>query len=105
MSKVGSLRQQAQSPAADSPERIAQGRESVERLHEALTRLPADQVQVFCLRYFEQMSNQEIAAVLTTNANRVGVCCSAHAILCEKPSTRTDTGQLTGRGENRDTRP
>ncbi len=71
--EVGPLRQQAQSPAADSPERIAQGRESIERLHEALTRLPADQVQVFCLRYFEQMSNQEIAALLTTNANRVGV--------------------------------
>ena len=71
--ELGPLPQQAQSPAADSPERIAQGRESIERLHEALTRLPADQVQVFCLRYFEQMSNQEIAALLTTNANRVGV--------------------------------
>jgi RNA polymerase sigma-70 factor (ECF subfamily) len=71
--EAGPVRQQLQSPAADSPPRIAQGRESIERLHEALTRLPADQAQVFCLRYFEQMSNKEIAALLTTNANRVGV--------------------------------
>ena len=71
--EAGPVRQQAQSPATDSPPRIAQGRESIELLHEALTRLPADQAQVFCLRYFEQMSNQEIAALLTTNANRVGV--------------------------------
>jgi RNA polymerase sigma-70 factor (ECF subfamily) len=68
----GPVRQQALL-AVDSPERIAQGRESIERLYEALTRLPADQAQVFCLRYFEQMSNQEIATLLTTNANRVGV--------------------------------
>lgn len=67
------VRQQAQSLAADSPLRIAQGRELIERLHEALTRLPAEQAEVFCLRYFEQMSNQEIAAQLATNANRVGV--------------------------------
>jgi RNA polymerase sigma-70 factor, ECF subfamily len=43
------------------------------RLRQALMHLPADQAEVFCLRYFEQLSNQEIALQLTINANHVGV--------------------------------
>jgi RNA polymerase sigma-70 factor, ECF subfamily len=58
---------------AASPQDIAQGRELTRRLREALTQLPTEQAQVFCLRYFEQMSNQEIAVQLATNANHIGV--------------------------------
>ena len=67
------VNQLAQAPAADSPHRVAEGREIIAQFQEALTRLPADQVEVFCLRYFEQMPNQDIAVQLATSANRVGV--------------------------------
>lgn len=67
------VNQLAQAPAADSPHRVAEDRELIAQLQEALTRLPADQVEVFCLRYFEQMPNQDIAVQLATSANRVGV--------------------------------
>jgi RNA polymerase sigma-70 factor (ECF subfamily) len=64
---------EAQSSAADDPQQMAAFHELIGRLREALTHLPADQAQVFCLRFFEQLSNQEIAAQLATNANHIGV--------------------------------
>jgi len=64
---------EAQSSIADDPQRIAQCRELIERLREALSQLPLEQAQAFCLRYFEQMSNQEVAAQMATNVNHIAV--------------------------------
>jgi RNA polymerase sigma-70 factor (ECF subfamily) len=64
---------EAQSSVADDPQQTAACRELIGRLREALTHLPADQAQVFCLRFFEQLSNREIATQLATNANHIGV--------------------------------
>jgi RNA polymerase sigma-70 factor, ECF subfamily len=64
---------EAQSSAADDPQRVAECRELIERLREALAQLPLEQAQAFCLRYFEQMSNQEIAAQMATHANHIAV--------------------------------
>jgi RNA polymerase sigma-70 factor (ECF subfamily) len=64
---------EAQSSVADDPQRMAQYRELIERLREALSQVPLEQAQAFCLRYFEQMSNQEIAGQMATNANHIAV--------------------------------
>ena len=64
---------EAPSSAADDPQQTAVCQELIQRLREALMQLPADQAQVFCLRYFEQLSNQEIGVQLATSANHVGV--------------------------------
>ena len=64
---------EAPSSAADDPQQVAACRELIGRLREALTHLPANQAEVFCLRYFEQLSNQEISLQLAINANHVGV--------------------------------
>jgi RNA polymerase sigma-70 factor, ECF subfamily len=66
------LREESSS-AADDPQQTAVCHELIERLRGALMDVPADQAQVFCLRYFEQLSNQEIGVQLAINANHVGV--------------------------------
>ena len=47
--------------------------ETVSRLREAITHLPPDQADAFCLRYFEELTYAQIAERLETDANRVGV--------------------------------
>jgi RNA polymerase sigma-70 factor, ECF subfamily len=72
-SEAETMLREARSSAADDPQQAAVCRELIARLREALMHLPADQAHVFCLRYFEQLSNQEIGVQLATNANHVGV--------------------------------
>ncbi len=61
-------------PLADSaagPESRAVADELIERLREAIARLPEREAEVFCLRYFEELSNQQIAAALAIEAGSV----------------------------------
>ena len=55
------------------PAGAAQSAELVERLREALGRLPKKQAQVFWLRAIEELSYREIAAELGIEVNEVGV--------------------------------
>ena len=52
------------------------GRELAERLREAIAELPQHESDVFCLRYFEDMSYQQIADALNTTSG--GVATALH---------------------------
>jgi RNA polymerase sigma-70 factor (ECF subfamily) len=63
-------------PAAgpgDDPEETAIGHELAERLRQALAELPRQEAAVFCLRYFEDTPNQQIADILKISPGAVGV--------------------------------
>ena len=49
---------------APGPEEAALARELAERLRQALAQLPSREGEVFCLRYFEDLSYQQIAEAL-----------------------------------------
>jgi RNA polymerase sigma-70 factor (ECF subfamily) len=51
----------------------AQAQELVGRLREAIGRLPAQEANVFCLRYLNEMSYRQIARELSIGVNAVGV--------------------------------
>jgi RNA polymerase sigma-70 factor (ECF subfamily) len=53
------------------PEAEAEGRELADRLLKALPLLPPRAAEVFCLRYFEQLSSEEIAAALAISPSAV----------------------------------
>lgn len=55
------------------PVENAQAHELAERLDVALASIPADQAEVFCLRFFGDLSNGDIARRLGVTANAVGV--------------------------------
>jgi RNA polymerase sigma-70 factor (ECF subfamily) len=55
----------------DGPEELAVERELSERLRLALAQLPAREAAVFCLRYFDDLSYQEIAEALHIRAGAV----------------------------------
>jgi RNA polymerase sigma-70 factor, ECF subfamily len=55
----------------NGPEETAIGRELVERLRQAVAGLPPREAEVFCLRYFEDCSYQEIAETLNVNPGAV----------------------------------
>jgi len=55
----------------DSPDDVAIERELVDRLREAVAGLPEREAAVFCLRYFEDLSYQQIADTLDINAGAV----------------------------------
>ena len=48
----------------EGPEAAAVERELAERLRRAMAQLPAREAEVFCLRYFDDLSYQDIAAAL-----------------------------------------
>jgi RNA polymerase sigma-70 factor, ECF subfamily len=54
-----------------SPDLDAMGAELAERLPEAISRLPEREGEVFCLRYFEDLSNQQIAETLEMSPGAV----------------------------------
>ncbi len=56
-----------------APDELAAGRELAERLREAIRQLAPQEAEVFCLRYFEEMSNQQIAQELHLDAGAVAV--------------------------------
>jgi RNA polymerase sigma-70 factor, ECF subfamily len=55
------------------PVRQTENLELGSRLRQALARLPADQAQVFCLKFLEEMTYEEIAGHLGLDTNTVGV--------------------------------
>ena len=57
--------------AKDDPEAIAAGHELEARLRAALAELPPRDAEVFCLRYFEELSYREIAETLGISATAV----------------------------------
>jgi len=56
-----------------SPESHAIAAELAERLPEAISRLPEREGEVFCLRYLEDLSNQQIAEALDMHSGAVAV--------------------------------
>ncbi len=65
------LQQQAIRDFAPGPEQAAIARELAERLRQALAQLPPREAEVFCLRYFDEMSYQQIAEVLDIQTGAV----------------------------------
>jgi RNA polymerase sigma-70 factor (ECF subfamily) len=57
--------------SANSPEETAIGRELAERLREAIGQLPEREAEVFCLRFFEDLSYERIAEILNINRGAV----------------------------------
>jgi RNA polymerase sigma-70 factor (ECF subfamily) len=60
----------------DGPEEAAMERELRDRLREALAQLPERESEVFCLRYFEDLSNPEIAELLFITPGAVATALS-----------------------------
>jgi len=56
-----------------APESDVIAAELAERLPEAIARLPEREGEVFCLRYFEDLSNQQIAEALEMQTGAVAV--------------------------------
>jgi RNA polymerase sigma-70 factor (ECF subfamily) len=55
------------------PAQQAQHKELTDSLRESLSKLPSQEAQVFCLRYLNEMSYQQIADELGIKANATGV--------------------------------
>ena len=55
------------------PEAEAIGSELVERLHAGIARLPAREAEVFCFRYFHDLSYEDIAEALNVSRDAVAV--------------------------------
>jgi RNA polymerase sigma-70 factor, ECF subfamily len=55
------------------PVDTAIGRELSQRLRRALTQLSPQEAEVFCLRYFDDQSYEEIATTLCVTPNAVGI--------------------------------
>jgi RNA polymerase sigma-70 factor (ECF subfamily) len=55
------------------PDEEAIGSELVQRLHEGIARLPARESQVFCFRYFHDLSYEDIAETLKISRDAVAV--------------------------------
>jgi RNA polymerase sigma-70 factor (ECF subfamily) len=61
-------------PSANpDPVQQAEQRELADRLRDAMRLLAPQEAQVFCLRYFNDMSYRQIAQQLGINANATGV--------------------------------
>jgi RNA polymerase sigma-70 factor, ECF subfamily len=59
--------------AGSGPHETAVAHESADRLREAIAHLPDGQAAVFSLRYFDELSYDEIAEVLGIEASAVGM--------------------------------
>jgi RNA polymerase sigma-70 factor (ECF subfamily) len=74
------------------PEDEARARELEDRLLQALPRLPAREAEVFCLRYFEQLAPEEVAAALNISPSAVSTALhkarARLALLLAEPSRR-----------------
>jgi RNA polymerase sigma-70 factor (ECF subfamily) len=66
-----SLEQELRVGPEEEPEAAAIGRELAQRLRQAITQLPEREGTVFCLRYFEDLSYQQIASTLDISAGAV----------------------------------
>jgi RNA polymerase sigma-70 factor (ECF subfamily) len=57
--------------AGEGPEDVAMEKELADRLRQAVARLPGREGTVFCLRYFEDLSYQQIAETLNIRSGAV----------------------------------
>ena len=67
------LSAQAAGPRASEPPAVAVASELAQRLREALLQLAPREAEVFSLRYFGELTNEEIAAELKMTTGAVGV--------------------------------
>ena len=67
------LSPQAAGPAAAEPPAVAVASELAQRLRAALLQLDPREAEVFSLRYFGELTNEEIAAELKMTTGAVGV--------------------------------
>jgi len=77
----------------DSPEDEAMGRELAERLREGVARLPQREGAVFCLRYFDDLSNESIAEFLNMRPGAVAVALHKARAKLEAILTGATTGE------------
>ncbi len=57
----------------DAPDAVAEGHELAERLRQALVHLAPRESSVFCMRYFDDLCNEQIAEALGLSAGAVAV--------------------------------
>lgn len=67
------LSERAAAPAALEPPTVAVASELAQRLREALLELAPREAEVFSLRYFGELTNEEIAAELNMSTGAVGI--------------------------------
>jgi RNA polymerase sigma factor (sigma-70 family) len=60
-------------PPSARPDMVVVAAEQAVMLRQALTRLPNRQAEVFALRYFSELSNQEIARTLNITVGAVAI--------------------------------
>ncbi len=82
--RILSLDEDVAEVSREGPEALAIRNELAERLLAAVARLPEQAATVFCLRYFENLSNREIAVPL-------GIGESAVSTALNKARTRLET--------------
>jgi RNA polymerase sigma factor (sigma-70 family) len=86
------------SEAAFTPERIVSGREELERLYDAIARLPGPCRTVFVMRKFDDMPQKAIAAELRISENSVEKRMSrALRMIVEYLQLREQRGENDGR--------
>jgi RNA polymerase sigma-70 factor (ECF subfamily) len=78
--------------ADDGPEEAAIGHELASRLRAAIARLPEREAGVFCLRYYEELSYEEIAESLGIAPGAVGVALHKARAKLETQFSRAVTG-------------
>ena len=76
----------------DGPEEVAVANELACRLRQAVSRLPEREGAVFCLRYYEELSYEEIAESLDIRVGAVGVALHKARAKLESQFTRAVTG-------------
>jgi RNA polymerase sigma-70 factor (ECF subfamily) len=79
--------------AGDGPEETAIGRELAERLRQAVAHLPEREASVFCLRYFEELSYQQIAETLHVSSGAVATALHKARAKLETLLTGAATGE------------
>ena len=81
-------------PASDpGPEAAAIGRELADRLRQALAQLPAREGAVFCLRYFDDLTYQQIAEALDTSPGAVATALHKARAKLQALLTEAATGE------------
>lgn len=71
--RIEPLTQRAAAPAALEPQAVAVASELAQRLREGLLELAPREAEVFSLRYFGELTNEEIAAELEVTTGAVGI--------------------------------
>jgi RNA polymerase sigma-70 factor (ECF subfamily) len=80
--------------STNGPPEAAMGRELAERLRRAVARLPEREAAVFCLRYFDDLSNQRIAETLDITPGAVAVALHKARAKLEEMLIEKDQGDL-----------